>query len=296
MEEEEVLEKMMSISKKSIAILYICTGDYSVFWKEFYENFEEYFCPSYHKTYFVFTDKLEIAYENNGNVRRIKIDDQPWPIITLLRFNIFLSIKDKLKDYDYLMFSNSNIRCRREVSPEELIPDIEKKEGLTVVQHPGYAWSNKIDYPYERRSESLAYIPWNCGKKYVIGALYIGNRNCFLEMAEELDRNVKEDLKNRVIALFHDESHLNRYIIGRSDIRVVGPSYCYPTNTDIPVEEIIGGEEKTKYFEVNKLKNTSKYTQRKCSVFKRLYRRVLSSTTFRRWLVLRDDILGRKIV
>lgn len=47
---------------KSIGILYICTGPYILFWKDFYESFEEKFLPSYQKKYFVFTD-ADTVYE-----------------------------------------------------------------------------------------------------------------------------------------------------------------------------------------------------------------------------------------
>lgn len=48
---------------KSIGILYICTGPYALFWKDFYESFENKFLPSYEKKYYVFTDVEEIFAE-----------------------------------------------------------------------------------------------------------------------------------------------------------------------------------------------------------------------------------------
>ena len=50
---------------KSIGILYICTGPYVLFWKDFYESFEKNFLPSYEKRYYVFTDAEEIFAEIN---------------------------------------------------------------------------------------------------------------------------------------------------------------------------------------------------------------------------------------
>jgi len=296
MGEERVLDELKGDRKKSIAVLYICTGKYCVFWKDFYLNFEEHFCPDYEKHYFVFSDCLDLDYKDKENVTLKRIDNQPWPLITLLRFDIFLSVENELKAYDYIMFANSNIRCRKVVEASEFLPNRDNGEKLTVVQHPGYAWCNKIDYPYERSNKSLAYIPWNCGEKYVIGAIYIGERDSFLELSERLSRNVREDLKNRVIAIFHDESHLNRYIIGRKDVKIAGPSYCYPTNTDIPVEEIIGGEDKAKYFNVNMMKNTSQDIEIPLSLFGRVRRRILSNNAFKKLLVFRDSVLGRKII
>ena len=38
------------------AILYIATGRYIVFWKDFHRACEKFFLPHHEKTYFVFTD------------------------------------------------------------------------------------------------------------------------------------------------------------------------------------------------------------------------------------------------
>lgn len=44
----------------NIAITYICTGKYSVFWPEFYRTAEAFFYPNIEKKYFVFTDDEEL--------------------------------------------------------------------------------------------------------------------------------------------------------------------------------------------------------------------------------------------
>ena len=38
--------------KKTIGILYICTGPYALFWEDFYKSFEENFITEYEKKYF----------------------------------------------------------------------------------------------------------------------------------------------------------------------------------------------------------------------------------------------------
>lgn len=73
--------------KKSIGILYICTGPYVLFWEDFYKSFQKKFLIDFEKRYFVFTDAEEIYGQENQNVKKIKIEPQPWPLITLLRFS-----------------------------------------------------------------------------------------------------------------------------------------------------------------------------------------------------------------
>ena len=75
---------------KKVAVLYICTGKYSILWKEFYESFEKHFLPDCKKEYFVFTDADKIEYEdNNSSIHRIAQEALQWPYSTLLRFHMF---------------------------------------------------------------------------------------------------------------------------------------------------------------------------------------------------------------
>lgn len=47
-------------------------------------------------------------------------------------------------------------------------------------------------------------------------------------MAEVLADRVTKDLDNGVIALWHDESQMNRYLIDNPPTLSLEPSYCYP--------------------------------------------------------------------
>ena len=49
---------------KTLAILYICTGPYAVFWHDFYPNFKANFLPDCDRTFYVFTDAAHIDYED----------------------------------------------------------------------------------------------------------------------------------------------------------------------------------------------------------------------------------------
>ena len=237
---------------KSIGILYICTGPYYLFWEDFYKSFQEKFLRNTKKKYFVFTDADHIYSEDSENVRLIKIDNQPWPLITLLRFNTFLSIEPELKKCDYLMFSNANIICDEIITEEEFLP--KDGEDLFVTSHPGYSGKKIYEFPYERNPNSLAYIPWNCGKDYVIGAMFGGTSQGFVQMSKALKSNIEEDLKKNIIAKWHDESHLNRYVAGRNGVRVLSPEYCYPYGMNVDYDKKISAVSKQAKFDVKTFK------------------------------------------
>lgn len=239
---------------KSIGILYICTGPYYLFWEDFYKTFEEKFLTNYKKKYYVFTDADEIYAQDKSNVIKYKLDPQPWPLITLLRFSTFLSIENDLQDCDYLMFSNANIICDDLITDTEFLPRDENGEKIFVTTHPGYYKKSKLSFPYERNSSSLAYIPWNCGNNYVIGAMFGGTRDAFLSMSKVLKKRIEEDLKNNVIAAWHDESHLNRFIVNRSDVRILHPMYCYPFGLNVTYERKLSAVSKQSKFDVKTFK------------------------------------------
>ena len=82
---------------KTLAILYICTGPYAVFWHDFYPNFKANFLPDCDRTFYVFTDAAHIDYEDAPDVRRIYQKALPWPQSTMLRFDAFLGQADALQ-------------------------------------------------------------------------------------------------------------------------------------------------------------------------------------------------------
>ena len=53
-------EELVQNKRFQIAILYICTGKYVVFWKDFYQSFEKKFLKKSEVEYFVFTDAAYI--------------------------------------------------------------------------------------------------------------------------------------------------------------------------------------------------------------------------------------------
>ena len=82
---------------KKIAILYICTGKYDIFWEDFYKTSEKYFLNNSEKHYFVFTDAQSIYEENCDRVHKIYQKTLGWPYNTLMRFNMFKGIEEQLE-------------------------------------------------------------------------------------------------------------------------------------------------------------------------------------------------------
>lgn len=58
-----------------------------------------------------------------------------------------------------------------------------------------------------------------------------------------------------IIALWHDESHLNRYAYENGNYMLLSPAYFYPEGWNEPFSPRILVREKTKYINVDKIKN-----------------------------------------
>lgn len=246
-----------------VAILYICTGAYTVFWKDFYVSAEKYLLPDCEKHYFVFTDTSKIYGEKeNLCVHRCEQEAYRWPFATLRRFEIFLKQEQQLKKFDYIFFFNANAEIQCTISKEMFLPRKEKGEKLLFVQHPGYFDKPNYEFTYDRNPHSKAFIPYGFGKYYVCGGVNGGEADAFLKLCHELDRRIKVDLSHNVIARFHDESQINRYIMHRKDYRILQPSFCYPEDWNfLPFPCIVLIRTKAKYINVSALRKDTQETK-----------------------------------
>lgn len=240
-----------------IGILYIVTGRYIVFWKNFYKSFEKYFLPNCEIHFFVFTDAKKLFGENkNARIHKFYKCAEEWPFPTLFRFNTFLSIEKELEKMDYLFFFNANSLAVKEISEDLILPSDDSGESLVVALHPAFYNKNNNEFTYDRNPNCNAYIPYGEGDVYVAGGVNGGYSKAFLKMCHDLDNRIKDDYRKNIIALWHDESHLNKYILETGHYRLLSPSFVFPTQDldKLKFEPIILMREKKKYFNVSKLR------------------------------------------
>lgn len=191
-----------------IAILYIATGKYFIFWERFYETAKNFLFSDREKElqFYVFTDKER---ELGGDVKVTVIDNEPWPYPTLKRYHYFLQLEKQLGEFDYIYFFNANTLFIAPVG-EILFP--KEYTGLVFVQQPTTLTQNNLEFGYERRMQSKAFIKKGEGKYYVWGAFNGGTSRFFLEMARTINEWTKSDRENNIIPVWHDESYLNKYV------------------------------------------------------------------------------------
>ena len=202
-----------------ICILNIATNKYIQFVESLLDSIEENFLNGHEISALVFTDH-EIE-ESSNNVKIVKIDHEPWPIPTLKRYHYFMKEEEYISQFDYCFYLDVDMRIVGKVG-DEILGD------LVATQHPGFWFKNRNEFSYERRPKSTAYIPYEEGKMYYAGGFNGGKPEHFLKMSKDIVDNIEKDFENNLIAVWHDESHMNRYLLNNPPTVELTPSYCYP--------------------------------------------------------------------
>ena len=234
-----------------LAVIFIGTEKYINFLPTWYESCEKYLTPNTQKTYFIFTDgKLE---ETPDNIIPYYQEHLPWPNITLDRWKIVLRAKEDLKEFDYVLFLDADMQVVAEVSEESLFTN----KPYIGVHHPCHFLKmpphDKFPGAFETRIDSIAGINEDDDLSvYYQGCVWGGKIPNIIQMMEELDRRTQEDLSRDVIAVWHDESQMNKFFAERpEDVHVLGPQFAYP--------EVFAGYCEFDPVIVHLAKNNSKY-------------------------------------
>jgi hypothetical protein len=216
------------MKSENLAVIFIGTGKYLNFLPTWYESCEEHLAPGHEKQYFVFTDgEME---DLPDNITSYYQEHLPWPYITLYRFATILKASEDIKNYDYLLFLDADMKVVDTVTPDVLFTD----KPYIGVHHPCHflGMHPHTEYPgaFETNPKSCAAISEDDDiSVYWQGCLWGGKVPQVIDMMEELDRRTKDDETRDIIAKWHDESHLNKYYTeNKSLVHTLSSSYAYP--------------------------------------------------------------------
>ena len=197
----------MVTKKKKVAIYSISTGNFSVFVKNFFVDIQSNFLIDCEKHFFICSDveyKLPHCVKNRVSFFRVK--DLPFPGITLNRFGFFNEhIANHVTEYDYIFFMNINTRCGAGITQY----DINLNKDYTFVLHDCHLFDDFKDKPFETNPNSTAYISNSKNADYIGGRFFGAKPINFVQMARKLAINIATDYIKNIVALWHDESHLN---------------------------------------------------------------------------------------
>lgn len=213
-----------------IGLLVIATGKYDIFIPPLLKSAKKHFMKNHEVTMFVFTDK---DMPKKDGLITLKHQHESWPNPTLKRYHVFDKYNKELSKMDYLYYCDADMLFVSDVG-DEILPDTETE--LVATEHPGFYGGRRGTY--ETNIKSTAYVSNEYKGCYFAGGFNGGTSKAFLNMSREIKDRVNKDLENNIIAIWHDESQLNRYLIDNQP-KVLNPSYCYPESWDLPFEKKI---------------------------------------------------------
>ena len=211
-----------------VAITFIGTNKYLNFLPRYYENIKEYFLPDTEKVFLVFTD-------GDGNfpddVKVFKQEHLEWPYITIKRFEIINKAREEIEKCDHLVFIDADAFVVDKITEEEFFND----KPLFGVHHPCHFLKmqphTKSPGAYEQNPKSEAYVDLSKGLPdiYWQGCLWGGQVPQVCAMIDDLQARVNRDLENDIVAVWHDESQINKYFLERiTDVHTFDSSYAFP--------------------------------------------------------------------
>ncbi len=202
-----------------IAVINIATGNYISLFEKSKNCISKNFLPSHQVDLFLFTDSDKEFTDDRLEIKKYYIKRRGFPADTLFRYHYILKAEEELKKYDYIYYIDVDMNVVGTVD-DSIFGD------LVSTHHPGFY--KRGGATFETRKESTAYVAPSLEASYFCGGFQGGTPECYLEASREISNNINIDGKNKIIAIWHDESHWNAYLKNNPPTLILDPSYCYP--------------------------------------------------------------------
>ncbi len=198
-----------------VGLLIIATNKYTMFINPLIRSADEFFLKNQDVSYFIFTN-MDLEIESYRPINKIEVSHREWPWMTLGRYRIFNNSSKILSEMDYLFYCDADMIFVGNVG-DEILSD------RVSTQHPGYYGRRGTP---ETNPNSLACVYPNEEMQYFAGGFNGGTSDEFLKMSSKISDNIDDDYSRGIIAIWHDESHTNRYFIDNPPTKILDPSYC----------------------------------------------------------------------
>ncbi|XP_069056560.1 histo-blood group ABO system transferase 2-like isoform X1 [Pleurodeles waltl] len=241
----DILNQQFKDKNSTIGLSVFALGGYWKLLKAFLETSDKFFMMGHKVIYYVYTDqpdKVECTTIHNDReckVYKTSSYDSKARVFMKRMEILHLDIKSKKIDVQYLVCADVDIVFHDQVGVEIL-------SDLVATLHPGYYKTDRSYFTYERRTSSQAYIPSNEGDFYYQANFFAGKVQEIYQMTKSCDEAIKIDDSNGIIAVYHDESHFNKYLLHHKPTKILSPEYIWSwtirRTSDIQTIRVIHGE------------------------------------------------------
>lgn len=244
----------MDLKSLGLGIVSIATRDYLSYWKSQANSIDRNIKGSASVSLYLFTDKVQEAELfaqslSNLSTKVFEIPSLGWPDATLLRYRIISKAMEFLKTETVLMYLDADMLVTQPLDVDQVVRIA--VEQMVLVRHPGFyrprgtsALIMYVKHPkllfadllmrvmrgglgsWESRPRSAAFVTRSKRIEYICGGIWWGKTELFLKLASELEDSVDADLSSGVMAVFHDESHLNMWSTKNPHF-LESPEYCF---------------------------------------------------------------------
>lgn len=179
-------------------------------------------------TYYVFTDVPERVPDIHlGSRRSLKVvrvqRHSRWQDISMMRMRAIAdAIESQIRHHSQYVFCFDVDQVFVGRFGSEALGD------SVALLHAYYYHRPQSLYTYDRNPRSRAYM--ETGDFYYHAAVFGGSWQTVKNITETCYQTIMEDKENQVEALWHDESHLNKYLWLHKPSRVLSPEYCWSSD------------------------------------------------------------------